>query len=360
MNEIQESDKRFTDEQMAAAESQIRERGKAIDSYITEYSIEILAQKVKGNEYTVPDYQREYTWEEWRKWRFIESVLMGLPIPFLFFWEDPESGKLEIIDGSQRLRTLEEFIYGDLELGEMDKLDCLEGFRFRDLSESRQRKFLNRSIRGIVLNEKADPEARFDLFDRINTGSKVANNAEVRRGALRGPFIDLVIQLAKDAVFVDLAPVSEKQLKGREREELVTRFFAYGDGLEDYADEPSAFLFAYARRMNQRFTERASLTDEYKDRFNRAMQFVKKTFPNGFRRAATGKVSPRARFESIAIGTHLALVVKPRLKVTAEAGAALVANPEFGKIVRSDSANNFAKLEGRLHFVRDRLLELSK
>ena len=57
--------------------------------------------------------------------------------------------------------------------------------RFSDLPESRQRKIKNRSIRGIVLNEHADEEARFDLFDRINTGHKNANKAEVRRGRRR-------------------------------------------------------------------------------------------------------------------------------------------------------------------------------
>jgi len=250
---------RFSQQQVEEAESQIRERSKRIEYYITELSVELLAKKVRDQEYVVPSYQREFTWEETRKWRFIESLLMGLPIPFLFFWEDPATGKLEIVDGSQRLRTLEEFIYDDLVLGDLEKLTALEGFRFSDLPESRQRKVKNRSIRGIVLSEHADEEARFDLFDRINTGSKVANKAEVRRGALTGPFMELVIALAKEPSFVRLAPVSHKQLKEREREELVTRFFAYGDGLEEYAERVSTFLFAYSRRMNKRFKDEPGL-----------------------------------------------------------------------------------------------------
>jgi len=180
---------RFSKKDVDEAETQIQERGKRIEYYITELSVEILAQKTREKEYVVPSYQREFTWEEARKWRFIESLLMGLPIPFLFFWEDPSTGKLEIVDGSQRLRTLEEFLNDELVLGDLEKLPALNGFRFSDLSEARQRKVKNRSIRGIVLSEHADEEARFDLFDRINTGSKVANKAEVRRGALRGPFM---------------------------------------------------------------------------------------------------------------------------------------------------------------------------
>ncbi len=102
---------------------------------------------------------------------------MGLPIPFLFFWENSE-GKLEIVDGVQRLKTIEEFILGDFALGELEELSLLSGFKFKDLLESRQRKFKNRSIRAFLLNEHIDEQSRLDLFERINTGSKIANKAE--------------------------------------------------------------------------------------------------------------------------------------------------------------------------------------
>src|SRR5690606_38415371 len=161
-----------------------------------------------------------------------------LPIPFVFFWE-MEDGKLEVVDGSQRLRTLEEFILGDFRLGELDQLSHISGFRFSDLPESRQRKIKNKSIRGIVLNEYADEAARLDRFERINTGSKIANKAEVRRGALAGPFLDLVIELADDPLLHSLAPMSKKQKDERGYDELVTRFFAYRDGLDEYKDRPA-------------------------------------------------------------------------------------------------------------------------
>ena len=99
----------ISDEQKEKAETEIVEQSKRIEFYITEYSIELLANKMRDNEFFVPAYQREFTWEPERKSRFIESVVMGLPIPFLFFWE-MEDGKLEIVDGSQRLRTIQEFV----------------------------------------------------------------------------------------------------------------------------------------------------------------------------------------------------------------------------------------------------------
>jgi len=102
----------ITDDQQEAAEEQILELSKRIEFYLTEYSVELLAKKMKDGEFVIPDYQRDDTWEDTRKSRFIESLLMGLPIPFLFFWEIPESGKLEIVDGSQRLRTIQQFVEG--------------------------------------------------------------------------------------------------------------------------------------------------------------------------------------------------------------------------------------------------------
>lgn len=346
---------RFSEQEVELAEQQIQESAKRIDYYITEYTIEILAQKTRSGDYVVPDFQREFTWEEPRKWRFIESLLINLPIPFIFFWENPVSGKLEIIDGSQRLRTLAEFMNDELELGELEKLPALIGFRFSDLPESRRNKFKNRSIRGIVLSESADEEARFDLFDRINTGSKTANKAEIRRGALRGPFMDLVVELAKDETFVKIAPVSDRQLKEREREELVTRFFAYSDGLDDYADEVSTFLFTYSQRTNREFAAKQNLVDEYKQRFLKTMQFVDASIPFGFRRNLKGTVTPRARFEAIAIGSYRALQINPELKPNPEKTVAWLLDTGFIKEIRSDGANAIARLEGRINYVRDHL-----
>jgi len=347
---------KFTAAKVAAAEAQIFEQSKRIEFYLTEYSVEYLASKMRNGEFQIPSYQREDTWEPQRKSRFIESLLMGLPIPFLFFWESPATGKLEIVDGSQRLRTIEQFVLGDLVLGELEELTELEGFQFRDLPESRQRKIKNRSIRGIVLNEHADDEARFDLFDRINTGSKIANKAEVRRGALVGPFLDMVIDLTRDPGFRQSAPVSATQNKLREREELVTRFFAYSDGLDGYRDRVSNFLFQYARTMNATFLNEPGREEVYRRRFMDTMAFVARVFPFGFRRSENGSVTPRSRFEAISIGSYLALQAKPSLAEEFVDVSPWLNADAFSKITGSDGANAVARLRGRINFVRDQLL----
>ncbi|MDT7801341.1 MAG: hypothetical protein QOI78_4774, partial [Actinomycetota bacterium] len=310
-----------TPQDKAAAEQQIVEQSKRIDFFITEYSVEILASKVHAGEYVVPPYQREFTWESERKSKFIESVLMGLPIPFIFFWEMPD-GKLEIVDGSQRLRTLEEFVYGNLKLEPLEVLTLLSGFTFNDLPESRQRKLNNRSIRGIVLNEHADESARLDMFERINTGSKIANPAEIRRGAVAGPFLQLVIELADDPLLARLAPMPKKAKAERGHEELVSRFFAYSDAysndLADYHDRPKDFIFDHATKMNVILSEKPEIADEYRRRFADTMSFVDRIFPNGFRKNSRSTATPRARFEAIAIGSYLAITERPQLRENAD------------------------------------------
>ena len=345
-----------TQAQVDAAEAQIVEQSKRIDFYLTEYSVELLALKMTRKEFEIPAYQREDTWEDTRKSRFIESLLMGLPIPFLFFWEMPDTGRLEIVDGSQRLRTIQQFVDGNLVLGTLDTLTCLKGMSFGQLPESRQRKIRNRSIRGIVLNEHADMQARFDLFDRINTGSKVANKAEVRRGALSGPFLDLVIELSTTDTFVALAPLSQARVKLREREELVTRFFAYGDGLDGYRDKVSSFLFAYARRMTTQFAEHPEAIIEYRQRFADTMRFIQRVFPLGFRRTPAASVTTHARFEALAVGSYLALQQRPTLAKQRLDVTPWLDSTEFKSIVGSDGANVISRLKNRLYFVRDRLL----
>lgn len=347
----------ITAEAREAAEAQIVEQSRRIDFYLTEYSVELLASKMHDNEYEVPGYQREFTWEDERKSRFIESIIMGLPIPFLFFWEKPDTGKLEIVDGSQRLRTIEQFVLGGFRLGELDGLPLLSGFTFKELSESRQRKIRNRSIRGIVLNEHADEQARFDMFERINTGSKIANKAEVRRGVLAGPFMSMVIDLASDATFIGMSPMSSKHVKEREREELVTRFFAYGDGLAGYRDRPAEFLFDYTKAMNVRFGEDAALEQAYRDRFRHTMDQIARIFPHGFRRKEKGSATPRTRFEAIALGTYLALGERPALAQQAVDTTPWLEAGEFTDVIGSDGANAVARLRSRMDYVKNKLVE---
>jgi hypothetical protein len=169
--------------------------------------------------------------------------------------------------------------------------------------------------------------------------------------------MDLVIKLADLPLFVELAPVTAAGKKEREREELVTRFFAYGDGLDDYKDRPSEFLFNYIKRMNGHAEQDKTLCDKYQERFISTMAFIQKVFPYGFRRTPNGKVTPRARFEAIAIGSQMALDKRPELVMEGVSDVtAWLTSKEFSNITGSDGANAIARLRKRIEFVCNKLL----
>ena len=156
-----------------AAMDQLETDQRVLDYDTKEFTIELLVQKF-GNEddsdIFVPKYQRRFNWGSSRQSRFIESLLLGLPVPFLFFADLPD-GRLEVIDGRQRLGTCKEFLGNKLVLTGLERLEKLEGFRFENLSKAQQRRFRNRTIRSVVVSQKATEDDRRDLFDRINTGS---------------------------------------------------------------------------------------------------------------------------------------------------------------------------------------------
>ena len=208
------------------AEVAIRNLELSVRFSVTDYTVEFLAAKIRSEEYYVPEYQREMIWDDDVQSRFIESVLIGLPIPVVFLWQD-DDGRMEIVDGSQRMRTLRRFIDNVLILTKLELLPETNDFHYRDLSEARQRKFNARTMRAIVLENATTTATRTEMFARINTGGRSANDAEVRRGSLPGAFTDLVIACSRYVPFVELTPISQRLINAREREELVVRFFCF-------------------------------------------------------------------------------------------------------------------------------------
>lgn len=108
--------------------------------------------------------------------------------------------------------------------------------------------------------------------------------------------------------------------------------------------------------MNKTFKQKPELSDEYEKRLKVVIAFVKKTFPYGSKRSLTGNATPRARFESIAIGSYLALLEKPKLLPDTHKVATWVQSKKFQEVIGSDGANAISRLKARLHYVRDQLL----
>ena len=348
----------FDEAKRVLAEKQIVEHQRVVDYDTKEYPVETIVAKYLArrneddNELFVPDYQRDFTWSEERQSKFIESILIGLPIPYIFVADvTDKEARLEIVDGSQRIRTLTVFVTNQLVLKGMEKLAELNGFRFCELEVVRQRRFLRRTIHMIELGEEADEAVRRDVFERINTGSDVLKDMEVRRGLKSGPFLDLIEQCATNDLFKELAPLSGYSEKRREREEFVLRFFAYMENYQGFEKRVREFLDEYLVKTQGSFSE--ARANELRDVFLSMLRFVKDNFPYGFRKADHHARTPRIRFEAIAVGSALALKEKPGLKVDS---VDWINSPEFKKHTTSDASNSRPKVINRIEFVRDHLL----
>ena len=99
---------------------------------LRDFTIDYIVQQFQQDLFYVPDYQREFVWDLRRQRRFIESVILGLPIPMMFV-ADMEDGRLEIVDGAQRIQTLEAFQDDSLQLDGLTRLASLNGFKHSDL-----------------------------------------------------------------------------------------------------------------------------------------------------------------------------------------------------------------------------------
>ena len=336
-----------TETEKQQADSKIREMQRKIEYDLRDFTIGFLVQEFRSGVFYIPDYQREFVWSGKHQSRFIESVILGLPIPFMFVAEI-DDGRLEIVDGAQRIQTLEAFLNGDLRLNQLERLDFLNEFTFSDLPLNQQRKLENRALRMIVLEEATTAELRAEIFNRINTSGVRARASEVRRGAFDSPMMRLVRECSSNPLFLELCPISEQMLQRREAEELVLRFFAYADNYKSFRHDVDKFLDQYLIKNKD-----AKDRSRYKAEFDAMLRFVKRYFPAGFAKNKGAKTTPRVRFEAISVGVILALREASDL---IPAPLEWLESTEFKSQTTTHASNSGPRLRGRVEFVRDNLL----
>ncbi|HGN8650421.1 TPA: DUF262 domain-containing protein [Enterobacter cloacae] len=353
---------------VAAADNDIRLAQRNIGYNVREWTVEVIVQKygdnleTDKNELFIPDYQRDYKWDIKTASRFIESILLDFPIPYLYiadvFNEDPElDGRVEIIDGSQRIRSIYYFWNNQFELKDLKELKNLEGFKFSDLLASRQRRFLRASLRFIELKGDVEEQHRRDLFERINSGVKRLEAMEVRHGSDAAASIfyrEVVTPCSTNQLFSRLAPLSDRKRSNGDHRELVLRFFAYLNDLDNYKGYVAPFIDNYLNAQAEAVTQQE--VDNFKLDFESMLAFVDAHFPMGFKKTPTSKTTPRARYEAIAVGTALALKENPQLQEPVIPVGEWLFEEEFETIVTADSANNTSQLKNRIFYVKDKLL----
>jgi len=343
---------KFSEEELVKIQEQVDAETGLYDYITKDYPFEVIYSKY-GEENNldktlyVPSYQREFVWNNEKRSRFIESVLLGVPLtPFLV--SEDENGRLEIIDGSQRIRTLISFYDNVLRLRKLKKLDQLNSAKFKDIPKKIQRYFENRDFKIIIVDE-ANAEIKQDIFNRVNTSSEKLTDSEIRKGAYSGNFYDMVLDLKDDEDFKTVCPVSDTKENRGEYEELILRFFAYKDRYKEFKHDVAIFLNEYLADMNEtEFTK-----DDYVNEFNKMVQFVKTYFPHGFRKDEANQSIARVRFEAISVGVFLALQENSSLK---SPDMSWLKSEAFKIQTTSDASNNPNRLQNRIEFVRDALL----
>ena len=338
---------KITIEQKEKAISQL-EAERAVVRYDTrDYPVELIVQKFKNGDFEVPDYQRQFIWDEKDKSYFVESVLLGLPIPFMF-WVELDEGKIEIVDGVQRINTLVHFMDNKIKLRGLRKLTELNDFKFSDLGTSQQLKLKNRALRIILMPSDTAESLRQDIFSRVNRSGKKAEPAEFRRGTYPGKLTDFIDKCQKKPTFRAICPLSTKKDNRYEGFELVLRFFAYVDNYLKSKHKIALFLDEFLRSNQDTFNAIV-----YEREFDAMCVFVKQHFPDGLAKTGMEQV-PRVRFEAIAVGVALALREQPELSV--ESVEEWLNGDRFKELTTTDASNNPNRLKDRIEFVRDCLL----
>lgn len=270
--------------------------------------------KKKYNFIYIPEYQRDFTWDEERQSKLIESIILGLPIPFIFVAENKDSS-WEIVDGSQRIRTIHSFLNNNLRLQGLQSIRSLNGYKFEELDTSRQGKILNTALRIIVLSEETTDDIKKDMFERINRGSDLLKPMEKRKGIYTGRFTAFIYEYcATSTAYKDLVKIDRWLTNRQEYEELLLRFFAFTDthvydkgissGITNFLDE---YLKAKNEELEKLDPEIANqVLEEYRKRIDQVVSYVEKNFPYGFRHTQNPQTK-RSVFEAISVGVWKAL-----------------------------------------------------
>lgn len=311
----------------------------SITSYGADYPVDSLVQRLEREVVFVPEFQRKFVWTIKQASRFIESLLLGLPVPGVFFAKEVDTGKLLIIDGQQRLRTLQYF-YGGLFMGKEFTLKNVqpryEDLTFKKLKKEDQLRLSDSIIHATIIkqDEPSDEQSSvYHIFQRLNTGGTLLQPQEIRSCIYHGKFADLLNELNAEPDWRKIYGVPSKRLKDQE---LILRFLALLFFLDKYSRPMNEFLNKFMG-WNKKVDNISK--DEIKNAFLPAVKLISKAIgQNAFRpeRALNAAV-----FDSVMVGIARRLKhgrVK-NLKDVATAYESLLKDEKYISAVKTGTAD---------------------
>jgi hypothetical protein len=229
----------------------------AITSYGADYPVDGLVKRLQSQDIVIPTFdpetessgslegfQRRFVWTTSQSDKFIESLLLGLPVPGIFLVKQPD-GKLLVLDGQQRLRTLQAF-YGGILKGREYKLDKVQkqyqGLSYQTLDVEDRRRLDDSIIHATIVRQdepSEDQSSIYLIFERLNTGGTNLQPQEIRVALYHGLFVKLLRELNDHGSWRKLYGKKSNRLKDQE---LILRFLAlYHDG-DHYQESMKDFL----------------------------------------------------------------------------------------------------------------------
>lgn len=300
-------------------EDQLALERKKVDVASVSFSVRELVRMYEDGELSIaPSYQRKYRWSRVVASTFVESIFLGLPIPPIFVATNDDF-QWEVVDGLQRISTLILFLSDDpdahrrigrensLILDGLDKLTQLNGVGFDDLPQSLQRYFARQALQVISLTDKSDKAVRFDLFERLNSGSVSLTAQEVRSAVYAGKFLDFVEELASLSKFQSLLKLQESNQHDGTAAEQVLKFFAYKNDQSEFRGSVTKFLNDYSAKAADSFDYARE-----REAFERVCDFLGQIVDGPFLREKT-YVTPLVQFEActVAAGRLIAEGIEP-------------------------------------------------
>lgn len=218
-----------------------------ISGYGADYDVEGIVRRLQREDIEIPEFQRAFVWSQNKASRFIESLLMGLPVPGIFLYREKGSQILRVIDGQQRLMSLQYYFEGKFKDSKrtfaLQSLDSrFNGLAYDDLPDEDRRR-LNDSIihASIIQQEEPDDDgsSQYSIFERINTTSTPLSPQEIRSAIYGGPFNDFILELNEFGAWRTL--FGNRSTRKRD-EELILRFLALYFCFDRYQPPMKSFL----------------------------------------------------------------------------------------------------------------------
>ena len=232
-----------------------------IASYPSDFTLAGLTEMWKNGDITIPDFQREFVWNIKQASLLIESFLLGLPVPPVFFYVDTENKNL-VIDGQQRITSIIYFFegfFGKANEHGKRKVFKLTGLHeknpfynksFKDLNEADARRLKNSVLRALnirQLSPKNENTSVYHIFERLNTGGTPLSPQEIRNVVFRGKFVLLLKKLNKDHNWRKI--LGKKNIDRHQKDvELILRVFSLCNYINIYEKPMKEFLNEIMRR----------------------------------------------------------------------------------------------------------------